>query len=123
MWCAFGVGIMSNNEHPFKEKIRTAFELAEKHSWLFYVIVLVLLVPIKFGYIDAQKELIDIVITISLISITAQAIKKIKNKDNDSKPYISCMKCKNKIESTGVWTCKNIVNGKECGWSSTFPDN
>ncbi len=114
---------MPNNEHLFKEKIRIAFELAEKHSWIFYVIVLVLLIPIRLGLIDAKEEVIDIVIAISLISITAQAVKKIKSKDNDSKPYISCMKCNCKIESTGVWTCKNMVNGKVCGWSSTFPDN
>lgn len=114
---------MSNNEHPFKEKIRTAFELAEKHAWIFYVIVLVLLVPIRFGYIEAQETVIDIVLAISLISITAQAVKKIKNKDNDSKPYMRCMKCNSKIESTGVWTCKNMIDGKMCGWSATFPED
>lgn len=123
MRCVSGVGIMSNNEHSLKEKIRTAFELGEKHSWLFYVIVLVLLVPIRLGFIEAQAEVIDIVIAISLISITAQAVKKIKNKDNDSKPFIACMKCNSKIESTGVWTCKNIINGQVCGWTATFPDN
>lgn len=74
------------------------------------MIVLVLLVPIRLGLIDAQEEIIDIVIAISLISITAQAVKKIKNKDNDSKPCISCMRCNCKIESTGVWTCKNMIN-------------
>ena len=115
--------IMSNNEHPVKDKIRTAFGLAEKHSWLFYVIVLVLLVPIRFGFIEAKEEIIDIIITISSISIIAQAIKKIKNKDNDSKPYIQCIKCNSKIESTGSWTCKNIIDGKTCGWIAKFPDN
>ena len=114
---------MSDKEHPSKEKIRSAFTLAEKYSWIFYLIILVLLIPFRLGWIEAQENVIDFIIAISLISIAAQAVNRLRNRENESKPYILCQKCKGMIDSTGIWKCKNIVDGKICGWTSTFPDN
>lgn len=114
---------MSDNDHPLKEKIRSAFTLAERYSWIFYVIILALLIPFRLGWIEAQETIIDFIIAISLISITAQAVNRLRKKENESSPYIRCQKCQGMIESTGTWTCKNMFKGKVCGWTSTFPDN
>jgi len=110
---------MSDN----REKIRSAFALAENYSWIFYLVILALLIPFRLGWIEAQESIIDFIIAISIISITAQAVNKLKNRDNDHKPFIRCLKCHAKIDSVGVWQCKNIVNGKMCGWTATFPDD
>ena len=113
---------MSEPSNPFREKIRTSFELAEKYSWIFYLIILVLLVPFRLGFIEAKEQIIDVIISISLISIAAQCVNKIRHRNNESKPYIICLKCNSKIESTGIWKCRNIIEGKECGWTATFPE-
>ena len=112
---------MSATTHSFKEKIRLSFSLAEKHSWIFYLIILTLVVPIRFGWIQAQDNVLDIIIAITITSIISQAINKMRHKDNDSKPFIRCMKCNAKIEPTGIWKCNNMIAGKTCGWLCDFP--
>jgi len=108
---------MSKKNNSARERIVQAFEKAEEYSWVFYLIILTLLIPFRIGIIEADENIIDVIIVISMISITAQAVNKIRNRSTSSKPFIMCLRCNKRIESVGEWKCKN------CGWSSTFPDN
>lgn len=105
------------NKKSLRTWINTAFESAENYSWVFYLIILVILLPIQLGIFQTQQNVIGIIIGISFIAITSQAVGKIRTRTPSSKPYIMCLKCNTMIESIGVWECK------KCGWSSNFPDN
>ena len=112
---------MSSEINSFKEKVRQAFSLGEKYSWIFYLIILALTIPLRLEWIETQENVLDFIIAITLISITSQIVNKLRNRDNNSKPFIRCLKCNAKIDPTGIWKCKNIIEGKECGWFCDFP--
>ena len=101
----------------FRLKLSNAMEAAEKYAWIYYLIVLVFLGGLKIGIVTSQDIIIDAILTITAIALGAQAINKIKNRNNPNPPQLQCLNCKNPIPPVGEWTCK------KCGWKSTFPDD
>lgn len=100
-----------------KHKIDNAFESAEKYTWVYHIGVLAVLGALRFGFITAQDVFIDIILTITTISLSAQAVHKFRNRGDAKMPVLVCIKCKSNIEPVGEWVCKN------CGWKSIFPDD
>lgn len=107
----------------FTKKIIICFEFLESVSPIFYFLVLIILLGIRLELITTTTQIIDFIITVNLIPLGSFILKKLRGKDNNLKPHIPCMKCSAKIESTGKWECKNIVDGKKCGWIAIFPKN
>ena len=103
--------------NSMQSKFNEIIEKAESYSWVYYVIVLVILGLIRFGIVTGQDMLIDVVLTITSIPLASQAINKIRNKKSSTRPTLQCLKCSKDIDPVGEWKCKS------CGWSSTWPDN
>ena len=100
-----------------KHKIDNALERAEKYAWVYHIVVLIVLGALRFGFITAQDVFIDVILTITLISLSAQAVHKFRNRSDVEMPVLVCIRCTSNIEPVGEWVCKN------CGWKSVFPDD
>lgn len=106
---------MVNNS--IRVKINQILEKAEDYAWVYYLIILVFLGSIRFGFVDSQDNFIDGILVITSIALGAQAINKFRSKSHSKMPKLQCLKCGKQIDSIGEWTCKS------CGWKSTFPDD
>ena len=100
-----------------RNKLNEIIEKSESYSWAYYVIILVLLVFIRLEIISAQKNVIDVIVIVTSVVLSSHIIGKIKNRNRSKMPYLQCLKCDQRIDPVGEWTCK------ECGWKSTFPDS
>ncbi|MYH04337.1 MAG: hypothetical protein F4010_00965 [Cenarchaeum sp. SB0669_bin_11] len=105
------------NTVEIKHKIGNALVSAEKYTWVYHIVVLVVIGALRFGFITAQDSFIDIILAITIISLSAQAVNKLRNRSDVEMPVLVCIKCKSNIEPVGEWVCKN------CGWKSVFPDD
>ncbi len=99
-----------------KNKINEIIEKAENYSWVYYIIILIVLGSIRLNILNGQENIIDLILIITVIALTSQAVGKIRN-INRNLPRLQCLKCKNDIYPVGEWACK------KCGWKSTFPDD
>lgn len=100
-----------------RHKIGNILVSAEKYAWVYHIVVLVVIGGLRFGLITAQGAFIDIILAVTIISLSAQAINKLRNRSDTEMPVLVCIKCKNNIEPAGEWICK------KCGWKSVFPDD
>lgn len=100
-----------------RHKIGNALESAEKYSWVYHIVVLVVIGGLRLGLITVQNTFIDIILAVTIISLSAQAINKLRNRSDTEMPVLVCLKCKSNIEPAGEWICK------KCGWKSVFPDD
>ena len=100
-----------------KCKVRNALISAEKYAWVYHIVVLVVVGVLRFGLITAQDVFIDVILAMTAISLGAQAVSKLRERNNTDMPVLRCLKCKNDIVPVGEWVCK------ECGWKAVFPDS
>ena len=105
------------DQERIRDKIRSALTGAEKYAWVYHVVVLVVVGGLRFGLITAQDVLIDMILTMTAISLGAQAVSKLRERNNTNMPVLRCLQCKNDIVPVGEWVCK------KCGWKSVFSDN
>ena len=81
-----------------------------KHSPIFYVIVIILLIVLQFDVFkdNVPKEYtINGVLVISMFAWGTNAIDRAIKKKDTPKPYLYCPECPNaKMKTTGKWVCE-----------------
>jgi len=105
-----------NNGSTSRKKISSALDSVEKFEWLFFLVILVILIPYRFGFIEeGLLGFIDFIIAINIIALSTTAISKIRKKDSQ-KPFVICSNCGNRIDPPpkAKWKCK-------CGFELKFP--
>jgi len=98
-------------EKPRTESIiKRIIHRISRHSPIFYVIVIILLIIFQ---LDIFKEnvpteyIINGIIVISMFALASNAIDKAIRKKDDPKPYLFCPECPNaKMRPTGKWICE-----------------
>ena len=107
--CKIGVGIMA--EKPRTEPlIKKIIHKISKHSPIFYVIVIILLIVFQLDIFkeNVPKEyIINGIIVISMFALASNAIDKAIRKKDEPKPYLFCPECNDaKMRPTGKWICE-----------------
>ena len=105
-----------NHESRSRKRITSALDNVEKYEWLFFLVILVILIPYRFGVIEViQIGFIDFIIAINIIALSTTAISKIRKKASQ-KPFVTCSNCGGIIDPPpkAKWRCK-------CGFELKFP--
>ena len=104
-----------NHESRWRKITASALDNVEKFEWLFFLVILVILIPYRFGYIEViQIGFIDFIIGINVIALSTTAISRIRKKDS-SRIFVTCSNCGKRIDPPKAkWRCK-------CGFELKFP--
>ena len=92
------------------EKIANLLDKLTKHSYIFYVIMFVVLVGISANFFNNEilnQYVIHILIVLNLIPLTSFTITKLTGRKNKSNPGLICPACDGMMKTNGDWKCLN----------------
>ncbi len=97
-------------ESKSERKIREIIHKISRHSPIFYVAVILLLIVFQLDIFknNVPKDyILNGVLVVSMFALGSNALDKALRKKEDKKPFLYCPECPNaKMHTTGKWICE-----------------